>query len=108
MKCCFSGQHRVPRQAEGCGCAIHYDDDRDEFLVLTLGSKSAWLFLRKLKTDGRSKFPYYTCEMNKADSSVAMLVDTVAENERRYTTIEVKKANAALQFMERLGHISPQ
>jgi len=46
--------------------------------------------------------------MNNADSSVAVLVETVAENERRYTTIEVKKANAALQFMERLGHISPQ
>ena len=90
------------------GCAIHYDDDRDEFLVLTPGSKSAWLFVRKLKTDGRTKSPYYTCDMNKADSSVAVLVDTVAENERRYTTTEVKKANAALQFMERLGHISPQ
>ena len=46
--------------------------------------------------------------MSDADAPVAVLVDTVAANERRYTTIEVTTANAALQFMERLGHVSPQ
>lgn len=57
--------------SQDAGRAIQYDDDRDEFLALTPGS--AWLFVRKLKTEERSKSPYYTCDINNLDSSVAVL-----------------------------------
>ena len=33
------------------GCTILYDDEHDEFHVRTPGSRSDWLFVRKLRTD---------------------------------------------------------
>jgi len=61
---------------------IYYDDKRYEFLVLTPGSRSALLFVRKFRMDGKPESPYYTYDMRDPDTSIAVHVDT------RYTSIE--------------------
>jgi len=77
------------------GRYYRYLPDKDEYLVR--GAESDYVFTRRLKEDG-IKSHFYTRDF--------LLVATIGEKLRRYTTREVKQIDKAEQLMHRLGHMT--
>jgi predicted phage tail protein len=86
------------------GCTTRYDDHSDEYTVTGTAGR-VWKFVRPQLPDGRQS-RYYTCDLGEPEAVLQSSVTTVADNQRRYTKREVKRATAAVELMVRLGHAS--
>lgn len=76
------------------GYKVSYNSVQDQYNVQ--GTEKNWTFTRKSLPNGR-KSPFYSCRI---------LVTTVQDNMRRYTTREVKQAQKAIDFQRALGYPS--
>ena len=85
------------------GISVDYDKHKDEYVVT--GPTNIYHFKRKKLPGVHFARRHYTYET--ADETLdATLVATVTDNQRRYTTQEVKRAESASELMTRLGYSS--
>ena len=94
------------------GYKIEYDDTKDSYLVHA--DDETVVFKRRLLQNGK-RSPHYSYMPNatgkwfqEQHSKEMILVETVADNIRRFTKREVKSARAGRDLMAKLGHASLQ
>ena len=83
------------------GIDVRYDGTKDEYTVV--GPSKTYIFCRKFVEGAEFARPHYTYETAKAQE---VLVTTVADNRRRFTTQEVARSELAEQLMSRLAFAS--
>ena len=80
--------------------SVKYNDSADQFIVRPTRESDAYVFQR----DSNSNI--YVCDTGNVITQVAVGVTTVAENLKKYTRREVKRAELAREYLRRADYMS--